>query len=179
MAIKNYGYLAGIFLIIGMGYSAFNNEILILRWPLTIAPSVQEQSATTKKKVKLSYWHHGAWHSETNEILWSTDKTDTLANLVKCWLNVLDEESMATKKISLQSIILTTTGTEAFVSFDHYPFAKDESTFEKWHWVEGLLKTLKDNGIALQSVRFLVHHQELIDPHLDFSQSWPIGGFIQ
>jgi hypothetical protein len=83
------------------------------------------------------------------------------------------------KKVSLQSVVPSPSGVEAYISFDRNPFTKNQSTYEKFMWIEGLLKTVRENGIQLQSIYFLVHHQPLTDFHLDFSNAWPISGFIQ
>jgi hypothetical protein len=63
------------------------------------------------------------------------------------------------------------------LSFDRSPFPTEWTTYEQWMWIESLLKTVRDNDIRIQRIRFLVHHQELIDYHLDFSNPWPIIGF--
>jgi len=65
-----------------------------------------------------------------------------------------------------------------YLSFDHNIFAKEETIFKKWMLIEGLLKTLAFNGIAISYVQFLVQHQQLHDAHLDFSLAWPIQGFM-
>jgi hypothetical protein len=91
----------------------------------------------------------------------------------------MDEERLMSKKVSLQSVILTPNEKDAYLSFDRYPFSPESPTVEKFMWVEGLLKTLRDNGISLQGVRFLVHHQEMLDSHLDFSNPWPGIGFLK
>jgi len=92
---------------------------------------------------------------------------------------LVDDEKITTKKITLQTAMLNPTGTELAVSFDHGLFSKDATTYEKWMLCEGLLKTVRENGIASQTVRFLIHHQPIIDAHLDFSNPWPIYGFIR
>lgn len=52
------------------------------------------------------------------------------------------------------------------------------SIHAKLMWVEGLLKTIHSSGLALQSVHFLHNHQPLQDPHLDFTNPWPVHGFV-
>jgi hypothetical protein len=44
--------------------------------------------------------------------------------------------------------------------------------------IEGLLKTLRENDIKIQRIHFLLHHQPLVDYHLDFSHPWPLEGFL-
>ena len=57
-------------------------------------------------------------------------------------------------------------------------FEKEANTFEKWMFIEGILRTLKENGIPVQQVQFLRLRVPLNDPHLDFSKAWPIQGFM-
>ncbi|HZW61067.1 MAG TPA: hypothetical protein VFF04_02480, partial [Candidatus Babeliales bacterium] len=97
---------------------------------------------------------------------------------INSWLSLLDEEHIMDSKVMLQTAILSQSGQEAFLSFDRNPLPAECATFETWMWVEGLLKTIRENDIQLQSIRFLVHHEPLIDEHLDFSNSWPAQGFL-
>lgn len=59
-----------------------------------------------------------------------------------------------------------------YVSFDQTPFGTQQSTHEKLMFIEGLKRTLRDNGIKLQGIYFLVNHAEMQDEHLDFSNAW-------
>ena len=75
--------------------------------------------------------------------------------------------------------MLSASGNDAYISFDRAIFAKNESTFDKWMWVEWLLKTIRMAQIGIAQIHVFVHHQPLIDVHLDFSQAWPTHGFIE
>jgi len=174
----HYG-VAGVSLVIGLLYGAISLELLVIRPPadVFIDPVVATNKST--KKVIVHYWQNGSWHTETDTILWQEDKSAQLTALINSWLAVLAEERVIDKKINLQTVIGASSGNEFFVSFDCYPFFKDSSTYEKYQWIEGLLKTIRANGVAVQSIRFLVQHQELVDAHLDFSRSWPVAGFLQ
>ena len=67
---------------------------------------------------------------------------------------------------------------KAYISFDRSIAAKNESTYDAWMRVEGLLKTIRAANLGISRVNFFVHHQPLVDAHLDFSKSWPIHGFV-
>ena len=56
-----------------------------------------------------------------------------------------------------------------YLSFDRPLFNEENSTNSKLMLIEALFKTLRDNGIKIQGIIFLIHHQEMLDPHLDFS----------
>jgi len=133
---------------------------------------------SSKKKVLLEYWHKKKWNKEKIDLLWTDDKSKNIQYLINSWLTLLDEEGAMKKKVSLQAILLSSSGNKAYLSFDRNPFSKGCLTFDKLMWIESLLKTLRENGVQLQSVYFLVHHQIMEDYHLDFSNPWPICGFL-
>jgi len=82
------------------------------------------------------------------------------------------------KKITVQTVLLSTSDQVAYLSFDSDPLSKESSTFDKWMLIEGLLKTIRENSVRLQQIQLLVHHQLMQDPHLDFSKPWPVDGFL-
>ncbi len=167
-------FLAGILAI------ALQREWIIIRSPsLTTSATTITNSPINKKKITLFFWHHKKWHQETAEVLWSHDKTANLKQLIMKWLAVLDEEQVSKKRISLQSVMLSAHEHDAYVSFDRNPLQKDEATMVNIMWFEGLLKTARENDIALNGVYFLVHHQPLQDTHIDFSHAWPLVGFVK
>ncbi len=133
----------------------------------------------TRKNVSLIFWHNQKWNSETLDLIWSNNSNDNVYYLINSWLNLLDEEQAMQKKIMLQTAMTSPSGNELFLSFDRNPLAKESSTFDKWMWAEGLLKTLRKNGVTIQNIRFLAHHQPINDDHLDFNNPWPVQGFIQ
>lgn len=159
-------------------FFALHHQLIIIQWPYTSTSTVHLATGTERRCVTLYYWHHDKWMHETVDIIWSTQKDVSIKHLVDSWLTLMDEERLMEKKVSLQSVMLAPSDQEAYLSFDRNPFAAESSTYDKWMWVESLLKTLRDNGIKLQSVRFLVHHQDMYDYHVDFSKAWPLIGFL-
>ena len=132
----------------------------------------------SKKEITLHYFSHEKWNCEKQELLWSDSTTKNTYQLINAWLTLLDEEQIISKKITLQTALLSTSGT-MYLSFDHNLLSKEDTIFKKWMLIEGLLKTIAINNIPVQQVQFLVHHQPLHDPHLDFSSPWPVYGFIK
>jgi hypothetical protein len=163
---------------IGMLLYTWHRGWIVIKLPATQQVTHQEEPTqkNLKKNVMLSYWHNDKWQRENVELIWTTDTAKTIEYLLNNWLSLLDEEQVIDKKITIQSVALTQSN-YAYISFDRNPFNKEQTTFEKLQWIEGLLKTIRDNGIKLQGIYFLVQHQPLIDPHLDFSNSWPLSGF--
>ena len=182
MHTKTY-YISGLSLLAGGLFFAYMQEWIILRMPHTLSIAHQDISTSvanqwSKKRVKLSYWHKGTWHTEDQDLIWSNDTSTNIGYLINSLLTLLDEEMIMEKKVTLQTVLLATTGNQAYLSFDQNPLSLESSTYTKWMWLEGILKTLRDNGIPIRSVHFLVHHQPLEDDHLDCSRGWPLTGFL-
>lgn len=132
----------------------------------------------SREYVTLYFYHHEKWHTEKTHVLISDDIGQTTKQILQSWLNMLDEEHFTTKKITVQDVLISATQC-AYISFDRNPFSREDSTYEKYMWVESLLETLRENKIPLQHVQLLVHHKPLQDYHLDFSHPWPLQGFLQ
>jgi len=167
--------------LVGMLLYAFTKGWIIIHPPTSdnsISPDYQDNQTVAKKKVTLFFWKDEKWHSETTELVWSDAKADTLHYLLASWLKLLDEDDLMHKKISIESVLISPSGSDAYVSFDRYPFDSQATIHAKLMWIEGLLKTVAQNKISVQGIRFFVHHKTLQDAHLDFSKEWPITGFL-
>lgn len=131
-----------------------------------------------QKKVTFYYWHNHTWHHETSSLVWTSANAQNIQYLINSWLSLLHDEKIITKKVALQTALLNTPGTELYLSFDRSLFSKESSTHDRWMIIEGLLKTLRENTITPNSVRFLIDHQQMTDSMLDFSNPWPLFGFM-
>lgn len=174
---RTFFTLALVCTIVGILFFAYQNSILVVQWPWHKRVHASNEHHATKKAITLHYWHNFTWHTEKNQLLMASDQAQALFYLINTWLTLLDEEHSAIKKVELQTAIVSPTGHELFLSFDRSPFSAQQSTYAKWMWVEGLLKTIKNNDSAIQQVRLLVQHKPMHDMHIDFSNSWPIIGF--
>jgi hypothetical protein len=171
--------LSGCALITGIITYALYNELLIVQFPTKKNSFVTTPISTVeKKKFTLYYWHQTAWRTEEKELLQTTDARKTLSYVLTAWLNMIEEERIVHKKITVQSVMLDNTGHELYISFDHSFLPKHNATHDKLLLIEGMLKTIHACNPDIQYVIFLVHHQPLQDMHLDFSQPWPINGFL-
>lgn len=157
---------------------AYNAGWIIFKFPSYKKESSQtiQNMKTEKKSVKLFFWHKKRWKIETVEILQTENQARNIQHIINSWLTLLDEDNYMKKKATLQSALVSGNN-ELFLSFDRNPFNESDTTYEKWMWVEALLKTLRENNISIQNVRLLEHHQPMEDYHLDFSNSWPLIGF--
>ena len=165
---------------------AYHHGLIVIRWPGKQRTPTTAYHHATKKSITLQYWHHGSWHTEKNQLIMVDDTAQALAYLISSWLTLLDEEivrtsapQISTKKVELQTALISPTGHELFLSFDRTPFSPQQSIYEKWMWIEGLLKTIKAYDATISHVHLLVRHKPLQDIHLDFSNPWPITGFIR
>ncbi len=131
-----------------------------------------------KKQVKLFFWRADSWKYEKSELMLGSDAAETIAALANKWLTLLDEEGVMTKKVMVPAVLMAVSGNQAYISFDRYPFDKESAAYDKWMWLEGLLKTLRENGVAVPRIYFKVQHKPLRDYHLDFSSPWPLSGFM-
>lgn len=163
--------------ILGILLFAYQHAIIIIQWPgkqHTHAPTYQ---SATKKTMYLHYWHNDTWHKEKNKLIVTDDGAQTLTYIINAWLTLLYEEKIMPKKIALQTVLVSPTGHELFVSFDHTPFTTQQPIYEKWLWIEALFKTIKECAPSIDHVHMLVRHKPLHDVHLDLSRAWPISGF--
>ena len=166
-------------LLAGILLYALTNEWIIIRFPFHQTPSTfSDKQIIERKKVRLIFWHEKKWLSEDEEMIWTQKPVEDLTHILNRWLTLLDEEEIMGKKVTIQSVAINHSGNQAYISFDQNPFEMEDSTFTKWMWIEGLLKTIRYNNIHIQGCYFLVHHNMLYDDHLDFSHPWPLEGFL-
>jgi len=176
-----YGVCTVASLVAGLLFFMYYNEVIVLHWPQGdyVANESLAVPATTRKNVQLFFFKHGAFRAEEQEVLWGARMQENIRYLISAMLGVWEDEQVTQKRITLQSAILNPSCQTLYLSFDRVPFDKDATTLCKWRAIEAILKTLRDNDIGIREVYFLVHHEQLVDPHLDFSNPWPLQGFLQ
>lgn len=176
MTNKNYIIICLAAFILSLLFFAYHNEYIILNFGIHKTSTLQTSSAQ-KQNIALHVWYQNSWHEETVPLLFSDNTAANMQQLVSRWLQLLHEEKIIKKKVMLQSATITYDNQELIISFDRQPWNKENSTFDKWMTIEGLLKTIKAIDSSIKQVRFLVNQQLLQDPHLDFTNAWPIEGF--
>jgi hypothetical protein len=180
MKPSSYAIISGTCLVLGALIYAYLQGWIIIHGHLytNLEQSKELQKTVSKKKVKLTGWNYDRWNIEDTVLIAPSDKQQALYYLVTRWLSFLYEEHLIHKKVMLQTVLLSSNGHDAYLSFDKNILSKEWSTHQKWMVIEGLLKTLRDNGMAVTQVTFLVNHKPLNDAHLDFSNPWPTTGFL-
>ncbi len=159
-------------------FFAWYHQLIIFTIPSLYSIETPALETIQKKQVSLCYFDTDTWKIEKQDLLWSHDTQKNIINLINSWLSFLEEEKILSKKITLQTALVDK-GRCAYLSFDRTLFNKEDTIFKKWMLIEGLLKTIISNDIALYQIQFLVQHTTLSDAHLDFSSPWPMHGFIQ
>lgn len=177
MTHKNYLFLSLAAVTCGLLLFAYQKEYIIINLgkkldTYNINAPAQKQNAT------LYYWYQNTWNTEQVSLLFSENSVSNMQQLVSRWLQLLHEEKITKKKILLQSAAITYDTQELIISFDRMPWNKEISTYEKWMLIESLLKTIKNVDPTIKRVRLLMNQQQITDPHLDFTNAWPIEGFI-
>lgn len=163
----------------GALFVSFKAGWLIVRYP-SYRHDIAQQKATMliKRTPIIFHFYNGhSWKTESSELLWAHDTAQNIQYLINSWLSFLDEEHIMKKKVTVTTVLLSSNESTAYISFDRNPLNKEASVYAKWMWIEGLLKTLRENGIKISHVHFLVHHQPLHDMHLDFESAWPLQGY--
>lgn len=156
---------------------AISQQWIIFRLPHVHTQNTPEQ-VITKQQVTLWYVHQNQWKNEKTELLWSSNVSENISQLISSLLLIFEEEQLLDKKTTVQSVTLSSDHMTAFISFDRAPLAKQASIYAKWMMIETMLKTVRENGIKIQNIQFLTNHQPMQDAHLDFSNRWPLAGFI-
>jgi hypothetical protein len=158
---------------LGIVFFCLWNEYIVI---LPSAKKEEKIAITEKRKVMLSFYAHDKWNHEEQEILWTGALSKNIEYVINAWLQLLYDEKITKKKISVESILISSAQT-AYISTDHLIFSKEDAIFNKWMIIESLLKTMKENNFSVNSVQLLVNHTYCTDHHLDLNRPWPITGF--
>jgi hypothetical protein len=169
-------------LTVGSIFYAYQKEWIILLLPnQTASYEIQDRQndipTYTQQKIILYFWKDEQWHTEFNSVIWSSDFAMNSKRIINNWITLLEDEKIIDSDIQLVSAIINS-HKEMFLSFNKDIFNMQSSTYTKLMIIHGLLKTIHHNKIPVQSIRLLIHHQIVLDDHLNFSIPWPINGYI-
>ena len=153
-------------------------DVIVFRFSSHSLSQSQVQSHY-KKLCRITFSRRGQWAHESVELMLNESRADTIARIANAWLNLLDQEGIIKKRVLIESVLMSADQKYAYVSFDRNLFDKSLAAYQKLLLLEGLLKTWRENGVVLQGIYFQAHHQPLQDYHLDFSNAWPLLGFLQ
>lgn len=180
MQIKTLVSLSALTFIAGIILFAWRNEWIIIHIPAWFRPmSGEHVGAINKKTVPVSFYKNDNWHTEQIETIWEQDgvaKNST--RLAGAYFSLLYEEALTEQKIGIEAAATDSKGTTLYLSLTHNPLPTEATVKEKLMIIEGLLRTLRESIPSLTKLTLLVHHQPLTDYHLDFTQPWPLEGFM-
>lgn len=148
------------------GYSRSENAASILRLKVC-----------AKKKLPCYYWNDGVIKKQNTSVVFRSNPAEILQLLISNWLVLLYEERILEKTVCVESLSLSSSEQEVYLSFDQSPFLRTWSIEKKWQLFDGLCRTIADSNLGIQTIVFFVNHEPMRDDHLDFSHPWPIDGF--
>ncbi len=165
-------------LICGVIFFLHQESWIIFSWPMQTTMQTKHNTVQTKH-TPLWIFKNNALTQEISEIIISSDQAQTIKQLLNNWLTTLEEENIIDKQITVQSVIISPSGQDAFICFQENFLNQQSSCFTKIMILESMLKTLRDAKLNIANVRLLMHHQPMTDPHLNFDISWPVSGYQQ
>lgn len=172
-------FLAIVFFVLGAVFFLVRRNWLLVHWVPAYKVSddisgVLGKKVAPKKNIFLYYWRDDDLKKERVNFVWLDNKAEILKLIVGNWLTYMYEERVLEKKVGVDSVSLSMSEQEAYVSFDQIPFLREWSIHKKWRLLDGLLRTVGDAGLGIEKIIFLVRHEIMRDDHLDFSQPWPV-----
>lgn len=180
MVIKSslYYWLAAIFFVAGLGYYSLQQGWLIIQLPLfNTRTHTNQQSSARSQSVTLYMWNNTQWKKEKTELILPTEPAAGAQIIIQALLAWLVEEKIVQKKVLVEHTLLTSSQQELLVCLDKTFLSKAMSIHLKVMIVESMVKTLRENGVKIPFVRFLVDHQPMQDAHIDFAHGWPLEGY--
>lgn len=175
--------LSGLFFLLGVGLFLVKRDWIILHWVPSYKRSEDISEAlgkkvAPKKITPLFYWYEDKLKQSEESFVWLASKTERLRLLVGSWLTLLYEERILEKRVRIESVALSQTEQEGYLSFDQVPFLSEWPIYKKWRLLDGLCRTVEAAGLDMQTLIFLVRNEPMTDEHLDFSHPWPVSGFL-
>lgn len=168
--------VSGLAFICGTLWYAVHTEIIIFSVPAFAEFRLQPSD---KKNITLFWYTETEKIEELTEIIYAKSAQENIATTISTWLSYMQEEDRLDKHIKAETVALTASGAELFVSFSQTIFDRQLSCIQKWYILESLFATLRPLFTELQSIRLLVNNQPLYDEHIDCSVSLPICSFSQ
>lgn len=203
----NVVVLSFLLFILGFLFFAFYNNWIILFLPSYNIETISKKHSFKKERVdvSLAFWKDNKWNKESINLLWcEADQADNIKYLINGWLNLVREEKVlfsigdtSSQEVggangefnlkkekaflpaaNLQNVLISSCGQNAYLSFDRNPLPQECSIYQKLMFIEGILKTIRENGVKVSGIFFLVKHKTMQDQHFDFSRPWPVSGFV-
>lgn len=173
MSTKRLLLLTGFLVLVGFLFLMLQRNWLIIHvayFPFSPTTNTKVVSQTYQKQLTISYYKNTTWVHEECTALWhEQDPAQTLKQVVKQWLNVLQDAHLLRPHLAVSTVAFASGSNEAYVSFDNVLLSKELSIKNKWLVIESLCKTIRDSGLTIQALTLLHNDHCMEDDHLDFS----------
>lgn len=169
--------------VVGILFFLIQRKWLIVQWTFHAEPNevTLAKKETVLKKELTFYWlKKERVCLEKVTLIWRRDKNaDNIKQVVNTWLDYLKAEKNLDQSIAIESVVLSPSEQDAFLSFNQGFSWKEWSVYKKWMLIESLRQTLQSAGLPLKFMTFLVNQEPMLDDHLDFSHPLSIDGFSE
>ncbi len=166
---------------IGALFFLVQRKWLIIQWTFNTESNemtLAKKETVLKKDVTFFWWKHDKFNQEKETLIWRRDKNaENIKQVVNKWLSHLKSEKILDAVTAIDSVVLSQSEQEAYLSFNQAFSWKEWSIFKKWMLIESLCKTIKSTGLPIKNFTLLVNHEPMPDEHLDFTHAWSIDGF--
>ncbi len=174
MSTKRLLLLSSFFVLVGFLFLMLQRNWLIIHiayFPFSPSTTTSKTTSQTyQKQLTISYFKNNTWVHEECTALWhEQDPAQTLKQVVKQWLNILQDAHLIRPHIAVTTVSIAGSTNEAYVSFDNVILSKESSIKNKWLIIESLCKTIRDSGLNIQGLTLLHNERCMEDDHLDFS----------
>lgn len=151
---------------------------------VTFASRVQGNIDVLQKNIhrrcSLFYLKTSGVEKEEANLVWAPDRPGAnIQVLLNAWCDGALRDGLISQKTAIESATYNQESGEVILSLTGSLCDSNADIKAKVFLIESMLKTLRQTGIFIRSVMFLVHQQPLKDRDLDFSCFWPIEGFIE
>ncbi len=161
----------------GCIYFLIHYKYIIISFDRSSYHVVSSSNNAVKKQINFYFYNNDAWQKESVELVWSKNPEQALKTVANQWFTLAHAEKLITKNITVSHASLTVDG-KAYLNFDQLPFSQQQLVREKFFLIQGLLKSIKESGLAITGVYFLMNNQPFYDYHLDFSIPWSLEPYV-
>lgn len=163
----------------GVLFFFIHQNMLIISWSTFSQAPKYTSKITLSKKINIFFWKDEKLHKEELVLTWEQENGEkNIHNVISNWIAVLQDEKIITQQIRLESAALSQ-AQELFLCFNQSPLSQEWPIIKKWRLIESLGKTIRETKLPIRFIVFIVNDAIMNDDHLDFSQPWPIDGFIK
>jgi hypothetical protein len=173
-----YCFISSVFFICGIVFFAYQESWIIINIPQTAIWQNLQKSQSINMNAQLWAFKNNEWIQETKQIIKTDDTIETVQNLLNSWFLFIEEELIPCEVTIVESVALSPTQKIAFISLSNNPFIPQATTYDCLMMIEGILKTIRENKIQLQSVQFLIGHKPWVDHRLNMQIAWPLTGYL-